>query len=65
MVRSGVDYLGSDGQHHTAALNTSTVSKVAASPPSTLNGGNGLDWFFASLTDTIKNRQKGEIVTLL
>jgi hypothetical protein len=35
------------------------------SPPSTLKGSSALDWFFASVADTINNRQKGEIITTI
>jgi hypothetical protein len=33
--------------------------------PSTLTGGGGLDWFFASLADTLKNKTAGEVVTTI
>ena len=32
--------------------------------PSILTGG-ALDWFFASVTDTVKNQHKGEIISSL
>jgi sugar lactone lactonase YvrE len=62
---SGVDYIGADGQHHLAALNGDTVSQPAGSSPSTLTGGSSLDWFFAALGDSVKNRKTGEIIMTL
>jgi hypothetical protein len=62
---SGVDYIGTDGQHHLAALNSNTVYQPAGSSPSTLTGGSGLDLFFAALGDTVKNRKAGEIIMTL
>ncbi len=63
---SGVSYTDDTGTH-TAALDAdSTVSQPAGSGPSTIKGGSsGLDWFFAAVTDVIKNQKKGEIVSTL
>ena len=63
---SGVSYTDGAGTH-TAALDAdSTVSQPTGSGPSTLIGGSsGLDWFFAAVTDVVKNQKKGEIVSTL
>jgi hypothetical protein len=37
----------------------------SAAGTSTLTGGTGADWFFASLTDNIRKQKAGEIVTVL
>ena len=62
---SGVTYTDGSGTH-TAALDAdSTVSQPAGSGPSTLEGGSGLDWFFAAAADVITKKTKGEIVSTL
>jgi hypothetical protein len=43
-----------------------TVTQPSGSAPSTLKGGSsGQDWFFAAVTDIIKNKKTGKIVSTL
>jgi hypothetical protein len=64
-LTQGVGYYDSQGNLQTAALDPgSTVTQPTGSKPSTLVGG-GMDWFFATLADTIKNKKAGEFISIL
>jgi hypothetical protein len=63
---SGVSYTDGSDTHTAAPDADATVSQPAGSGSSTLNGGSGgQDWFFAAVTDVIKNQKKGESVSTL
>jgi hypothetical protein len=62
---TGVSYKGGTGLELAALVPGLTVTQPAGSPASTLRGGSGLDWFFAAVTDVIKNQKTGEIVSTL
>jgi Ca2+-binding RTX toxin-like protein len=64
---SGVSYVDGTGAH-TATLVADQTVLPSGSGASTLKGGAGLDWFFDSAADTIKENKiklKGEIVETL
>jgi hypothetical protein len=62
---TGVSYKGGTGLELAAFVPGLTVTQPAGSPASTLRGGAGPDWFFAAVTDVIKNRKTGEIDSTL
>jgi hypothetical protein len=63
---SGVSYTNLGTTATAALIADETVLPPTGSTVSTLTGSmTQLDWFFAGAADTIKNRQKGEIISTL
>jgi Ca2+-binding RTX toxin-like protein len=62
---AGVSYTDGSGTHTAALTPDGTVHHAPGSAPATLVGGGGLDFYFAALTDVVKNQNKGEILATL
>jgi hypothetical protein len=65
-LQNGVSYTTGTGTHTAALIAGTTVIQPSGSVLGVLKGGSsGLDWFFAAVTDIIKNKKTGEIVSTL
>jgi hypothetical protein len=63
-LQSGVSYTDAGGAE-VALLTADGTVTPGTSGAGTLDGGSGLDWFFAELGTTVKNRHNGETITTI